>query len=133
MLITLKYVVFALVATIANLASQYMFCIVYKGSFSLYLAMGIGTLVGLIVKYILDKKFIFSYFSKNASEECKTFIQYTGMAIFTTLIFWGFELGFFYSFENKKLRYLGAILGLAIGYTLKYQLDRIFVFKNRDI
>ncbi|HSB97219.1 MAG TPA: GtrA family protein, partial [Spongiibacteraceae bacterium] len=60
--------------------------------------------------------------------ETRTFVIYTFMGAFTTLIFWGFEFGFHYLFQAKELRYLGGVIGLAIGYATKYQLDKRFVF-----
>jgi hypothetical protein len=44
------------------------------------------------------------------------------------LIFWGFEFTFEYLFETKALRYLGGVIGLCIGYVVKYQLDKRYVF-----
>jgi len=50
------------------------------------------------------------------------------MGVVTTTIFFGFEFGFNYLFQTKELRYLGGIIGLAVGYLLKYNLDKKFVF-----
>jgi putative flippase GtrA len=54
--------------------------------------------------------------------------MYTLMGLVTTVIFWGFEFGFHHLFESKEMRYLGGVIGLAIGYFAKYLLDRRFVF-----
>ena len=43
------------------------------------------------------------------------------MGLATTVIFWGFE--------TKEMRYLGGIIGLAIGYLTKYHLDKRYVFR----
>jgi hypothetical protein len=51
------------------------------------------------------------------------------MGLATTFIFWGFEFGFQHLFETKEMRYLGGIIGLAIGYLTKYQLDKRYVFR----
>ena len=45
-------------------------------------------------------------------------------------IFWGLEFGFNWVFHTKEMRYLGGIIGLAIGYLIKYQLDKRFVFRG---
>ncbi len=50
------------------------------------------------------------------------------MGALTTLIFLAFEFAFHYAFETRPMRYLGAVIGLAIGYTSKYHLDKRFVF-----
>jgi putative flippase GtrA len=44
--------------------------------------------------------------------------------VITTFVFWGFD----YLFNSIPMRYLGAVIGLSIGYIIKYQLDKKFVF-----
>jgi putative flippase GtrA len=61
--------------------------------------------------------------------DLQTFILYTAMGVVTTLVFWGFEFGFNSAFQDKNMRYLGALIGLAIGYWAKYHLDKRFVFR----
>lgn len=117
-----------MVSTVANIGSQDVVVRHYHGPYSVTLSVLVGTLVGLLVKYLLDKRFIFRFQARNALHETKTFVTYAGMGVFTTLIFWGFEFGFHYLFQAKELRYLGGALGLAIGYFVKYRLDRKFVF-----
>ena len=51
------------------------------------------------------------------------------MGVFTTLIFWGFEITFDYIFNNENAKYAGAVIGLSIGYIVKYLLDKKFVFR----
>jgi len=53
------------------------------------------------------------------------------MGVFTTVIFWGFEIGFNYIFTNPQAKYVGAIVGLSIGYIIKYFLDKKFVFTEK--
>lgn len=52
------------------------------------------------------------------------------MGVFTTFIFWGVEISFDYFFKNNNAKYLGAVIGLSIGYLIKYFLDKNFVFKD---
>lgn len=132
MRIATYYVLFAIVATVANIASQDLTVRVYQGKFELLLSVFVGTSVGLVIKYFLDKKYIFKFQVKNAAQDTKTFFLYTVMGLITTFIFWGFEFGFDYVFASKSMRYLGAIIGLSIGYYVKYQLDKKFVFVTRD-
>ncbi len=54
------------------------------------------------------------------------------MGIFTTIIFWGTEIGFNAIFENQNAKYIGAIIGLSIGYAIKYFLDKKFVFVHKE-
>lgn len=130
MLLVLKYSFFALIATIINLFTQFISLAIYSQNFSLYIAMFFGTLTGLIAKYILDKKYIFYYVVKDKKEDSQKFILYSIMGVFTTLIFWGFEIGFDYIFDSEISKYIGAIIGLSIGYITKYFLDKKFVFKG---
>ncbi|MEA2071990.1 MAG: GtrA family protein [Campylobacterota bacterium] len=129
-MIAFRYVIFAIISTLVNLAFQYLSFLVYSGFLSLYVAMFMGTLAGLILKYILDKKYIFFHETKSKKDDGKKFFLYSLMGVFTTFIFWGFEIGFdyFLAFENAK--YLGAVVGLSIGYIVKYNLDKKFVFKD---
>ena len=130
MLLVLKYSFFALIATIINLFTQFISLAIYSQNFSLYIAMFLGTLTGFIAKYILDKKYIFYYVVKDKKEDSQKFILYSIMGVFTTLIFWGFEIGFDYIFDSEIAKYIGAIIGLRIGSITKYFLDKKFVFKG---
>lgn len=90
-----------------------------------------GTISGLILKYILDKRWIFNYQTNNLSDELGTFSKYSITGIITTLIFWGVELIFFYIFAFKGSQYIGGSIGLFLGYLLKYYLDKKYVFLIR--
>lgn len=124
----LKYALFAAAATGTNIAVQRLTLQLSRGPLSLYAAMALGTGTGLVVKYLLDKRFIFCYKAPSRTDEAGKFLLYTLMSVVTTAVFWAVELGFnsLFAFENAK--YLGALVGLAIGYSLKYLLDRRFVF-----
>jgi putative flippase GtrA len=52
------------------------------------------------------------------------------MGIVTTAIFWSTETAFWLIWETHTMRELGAVLGLSLGYVVKYALDRRFVFKD---
>ncbi len=124
----LSYILFAVIATIANISAQDFFVTLYAGPWQIVLSVFFGTLVGLVTKYLLDKKYIFQYQAENLSKDTQTFLLYTAMGGITTLIFWGFEFTFDFLFESKYYRYLGGVIGLAIGYWIKYYLDRKYVF-----
>lgn len=94
------------------------------------LALGFGTLVGLVVKFVLDKRWIFFDQTQGVSENSKKFSVYTLMGVVTTIIFWGFEATFWMIWKTDLLREVGAIIGLSIGYFIKYHLDKKFVFTN---
>ena len=129
-MIALWYALFALFSTAVNIAFQYLSFLVYSGFLSLYVAMFIGTVAGLVLKYILDKKYIFFHKPKSKKDDGKKFFLYSLMGVLTTLIFWGFEIGFDNMFESQNAKYIGAVVGLSIGYVVKYFLDKKFVFKD---
>ena len=132
MKLALSYTIFALLATASNIGSQDISIRIYSGAYGVSLSILVGTAVGLIVKYVLDKKYIFRFQVRNVAHDTQTFILYTIMGIVTTLIFWGFEFSFHYAFESKQFRYIGGVIGLAIGYVIKYQLDKRFVFVTSE-
>jgi putative flippase GtrA len=128
--IGVNYAVFALIATAANIGAQDLVIRTYSGAFDILASVVAGTGVGLVVKYILDKRYIFRFRARSVAHDTQTFALYTVMGLATTVIFWGFEFGFHYIFETKEIRYLGGAIGLAIGYLTKYHLDKHYVFRT---
>lgn len=131
MRLILLYSFFALLSMGTNLGSQKLVFLLYQGPFSLYAGMFIGTGLGLVVKYILDKRFIFRYQTKGHLHNLGTFLLYTSMGVVTTAVFWGTEILFDALFGGDGFRLLGGFIGLVIGYTAKFFLDRTFVFKGK--
>jgi len=127
-MLALKYTIFAGISTLVNLLFQYFSFLLYSGVVSLYVAMFVGTLAGLVTKYILDKKWIFYHTPKDKKDDARKFMLYSFMGVFTTVIFWGTEMAFYYFIPNPNAKYIGAVIGLSIGYVIKYFLDRRFVF-----
>ncbi len=132
-MIAIKYSFFAIIASGVNLLFQYLSLCLYKDFGSLYLAMFVGTLVGLVCKYSLDKKFIFYHTPKTKMHDFKKFIAYTFTGVFTTVIFWGTEIEFNIYFKDENAKYVGAIIGLSIGYITKYFLDKKYVFNRKPL
>lgn len=133
MKLALIYTLLAAFATLANIASQDIITRLYPGPYHIELSILIGTGVGLMVKYVLDKRYIFRFTARDVAHDGQTFLLYASMGVFTTAIFWGFELTFQHLFATREMRYLGAAIGLALGYYTKYQLDRRFVFCQQAI
>jgi putative flippase GtrA len=127
------YAIFALIATTANIGAQDLVIRTYRGAFEVLVSIVVGTGVGLVVKYILDKRFIFCFRTRSVAHDSQTFLLYTSTGLATTLVFWGFEFGFYHVFETKEMRYLGGIIGLAIGYLTKYHLDKRYVFRIKSL
>lgn len=128
MRLALKYSFFAGISMLVNLLSQHLIFSLYSGHDNIYFALCVGTIFGLLTKYILDKKFIFYFRTITKVNDIKKFLLYSALGILTTIIFWSFELGFYYFWGNEISKYLGAMIGLAVGYYLKYYLDKSFVF-----
>lgn len=127
--LAIRYAILATVATVANIASQDLTLNLYQGGFAIACSIFVGTAVGLVVKYLLDKRYIFGFKAKNRRHDSRVFLLYTVMGLLTTVIFWGFEWAFQILYETKEMRYLGGVIGLALGYLTKYQLDKCFVFR----
>lgn len=130
--LVIKYSAFATVATVLNLLTQELSIRLYAGQSGIYVAILAGTVTGLVCKFILDKRYIFAARSKGKRELIGHFWAYTVTGGITTLLFWGFELGFDYWFDSRIARYAGAVIGLSIGYTIKYRLDKHYVFNAQE-
>lgn len=126
--LAVTYALLAAVATVANIGAQDVSLRVYSGPYSVPVSVFVGTVVGLFVKYTLDKRFIFSFKPTSAAHDARTFILYSLMGVVTTIIFWAFEFAFDHLFHTKSARFTGGAIGLALGYVTKYLLDRKFVF-----
>lgn len=131
--LAINYAIFALIATAANIGAQDFVIRSYSGAFDILASVIVGTGVGLVVKYILDKRYIFRFRARSVAHDTQTFALYTVMGLATTVIFWGFEFGFHHIFETKEMRYLGGVIGLAIGYLTKYHLDKRYVFRTEAV
>ena len=123
-----RYAFFAVLATLANLAAQRVSLAAYGGAGALAIAIFWGTGVGLVLKYLLDKRWIFFDRSTGAASHGRKFGLYTLMGVVTTVIFWGAEAGAWALWRTDLARELGAIAGLSVGYVVKYRLDKRFVF-----
>lgn len=126
---TLKYIIFCIFATLVNLYTQRLFLNEAVPT-SYFLALLTGTIAGLMAKYVLDKNFIFNDRDNSFENNSRKFSYYSINGIFTTFIFWGTESLFFYIYMTSFARELGAIIGLTIGYYIKYKLDKKYVFKK---
>lgn len=124
------YALIAVIATLANLATQALVVALYLGPKAIAASVLAGTVIGLPIKYVLEKKHIFDFKTQNVAHDGKTFVIYSAMGVFTTLLFWGIEYLFHIGFGTDSMRYLGGAIGLSIGYYVKYHLDKKFVFVN---
>lgn len=127
--IAARYVLFAVVATLVNFATQEI-VIGIAPLAPLALSILAGTALGFAVKYLLDKKWIFYDRYTSHSDEAWKVTLYGLFSVLTTAVFWGFEIGFWMIWQTDLAKYTGGAIGLAIGYLTKYALDCRFVFPN---
>lgn len=128
--LVLRYGAFALVSMLANLGAQRAVLHVVDGNRGFILAVAVGTGVGLVLKYVLDRRWIFYDRTSGLAVHGRDFTLYTAMGIVTTLIFWVTETVFWLVWQTDLMREIGAILGLTVGYAVKYRLDSRFVFRT---
>lgn len=131
--IAVLYSLFALLSTAINIGSQMLSMWFYAGLYAVELSILVGTAMGLPLRYLLEKRFVFGFESRDVAHDGQLFVLYSFMGLFTTAIFWGVEYGFHLWFGTDLMRYVGGVLGLALGFYLKYQLDKKFVFVHRDL
>lgn len=129
----LRYSVFAVIATLANLSTQRL--LLAEGTTGSHFvgAVAAGTIVGLVIKYLLDKWWIFYDRGTGLKAHGRKFALYTIIGVATTGLFWGTETIFWLTWQTDLMRELGAVLGLAAGYVIKYNLDRRFVFPDSQL
>ncbi|WP_246525465.1 GtrA family protein [Thalassovita aquimarina] len=126
--LVLRYAGFAGLATLANLAAQRLVLAGIPGQPGFVLAVICGTGAGLVLKYLLDKRWIFFDQSGGIPTHARKFALYTAMGIVTTLIFWAAETAAWVIWQTHAMREAGAVAGLTVGYVVKYRLDRRYVF-----
>lgn len=131
-MIVVKYIIFAAISMLCNLLVQYLSLLTYSRFAALYVAMFFGTLAGLVVKYVLDKNYIFYHTPKNKKDDVTKFMYYSLMGIITTGIFWGTEIAFDALSQKPNAKFVGAMIGLSVGYVVKYFLDRKYVFIEKE-
>lgn len=124
------YALFALLSVALNLGVQQIVVVALAGrpGAALPLSMLCGTGAGFVSKYLLDKRFIFFDVSSGHRDEARKVTLYGVFGVFTTAMFWGTEAGFLWLFGTVAAKYAGAVLGLGLGYGLKFALDRRYTF-----
>ena len=119
-----RYILFCLISIFLNLSTQEVFLFFFK---SYIISILFGTLNGFLIKFYLDKNFVFSNSSSFSFNELFT---YAFTAFFSTIIFWSVEIFFLIYFQNNMMKILGGFLGLILGYTLKFKLDYKLTFNG---
>ena len=130
--IAVLYTLFAVLSTVINIGSQMLSIWAFKGPYSVEISILVGTAAGLPLRYFLEKRYIFNFKSQNLKHDGKLFVFYSAMGVITTLMFWGTEYAFHLIYDTDFMRYVGGVIGLAVGFYIKYQLDKKYVFVNRN-
>ncbi len=125
------YILFAVIATAANLSVQRIILSFNTTNLYFIFALFLGTFIGLLIKYFLDKNWIFFDNTRGLKSQSRKFSAYTIMGILTTIIYWVIETSFWLIWQKDHIREYGALLGLSIGYIIKYKLDKRFVFQRK--
>jgi putative flippase GtrA len=128
--IAVRFVGFAGLATAVNLAVQEI-AVQALPAAPLMMSIIAGTAAGFAVKYLLDKWYVFYDVNGGALEEARKVTVYAVCSVLTTAIFWVIELGCWKIWGTAFAKYTGAVIGLGIGYAIKYLLDLRFVFRRR--
>ena len=135
--------IFAAICTGVNLGSQYILKLFlaqiealqitfFEQELYFLIQLGTGTILGFITKFILDKFVVFKEKQSDAKHTLKQILIYGILAVITTIIFWGFEFAFKFAFTFMHSELAGGFIGLVIGYTIKFFLDKKFVFVNKE-
>jgi putative flippase GtrA len=94
----------------------------------------IGSIVAVgityIIKFFLDKFFVFKKTQKKLKETSVEFLKYFGFAILTTIENIGIQF-LLTNFINTPLE-ISFIIALSIGYLTKFFLDRKYVFITKE-
>jgi putative flippase GtrA len=133
--IVVLYIVFASLSTAINIGSQMLSMSIYKGLYAVEISILVGTATGLPLRYLLEKRYIFSFKSSDIRHDGQLFVLYSFMGVLTTAIFWLTEYAFHLLFAKDFMRYVGGVIGLGIGFYVKYRLDKkyVFVIKNSKV
>ena len=127
-----RYAVTAVMSVLANLLAQEATVQALPAA-HLMVSIVVGTLVGFFMKYGVDKTWTFREAYTSPSGEAQRIVLSGLFSVATTLIFWTFELGFHAIWQTDFAKYVGAVIGLVIGYVLKFWLDRRHVFREATV
>ena len=116
------YFLFAFLSSIVNLIGQHIFLNYYE---NLFLAVVCGSAAGLIFKYSLDSTIVFE---GNRKINLKTFLTYAFIGACITPIIWIVEVTFLNIFGTVFMRDVGALIGIALAYYIKFEMDKRYVF-----
>jgi GtrA-like protein. len=130
--IAFLYTAFALLSSAINIGSQMIFLLAYNGPYDIELSILFGTAMGMPPRYVLEKRYVFKFKAPDFKTDSRNFLVYGLIGALITPLFWITEYAFHLIFLTDTMRYVGGIIGLAIGFYVKYQLDKKYVFISGD-
>ncbi len=104
--------------------------VLLAGAGAYVLALFCGTAMGWIVKYTLDKHYVFKHETHSRVQLAGNMATHASTGVIFTLVFWTIETLFLLFVDIPGAMYLGAIVGLSLSYLLRYQVDRLIVFRS---
>ena len=120
------YFLFAFLSSIVNLIGQHIFLNYFE---NLFLAVVCGSAAALIFKYVLDSSIVFE---GNREINLKTFLTYAFIGACITPIIWIVEVTFLNIFGTVFMRDVGALIGIALAYYIKFEIDKRYVFNSLE-
>ena len=128
--VAVLYAAFAAAAAALNLGTQWAVVLLWPWGLRSLVALAAGTGAGLLLKYVMDKRWIFRFTPPGLGDDVRRFLLYTCTGVATTALFWGVELLSIAVLGTPWARYAGGAVGLCAGYASKYLLDRRLVFSS---
>ncbi len=129
--IFVRYVLFAIISGLSNLASQEIVVRALPLA-PLMVSVLVGTGVGFLIKYLLEKRWVFLDEYGGHVAEIRKIVVYGAFGVGTTLLFWFVELSCWNIWQTVEAKYIGGAFGLTIGNWIKYLLDKHYVFGRKD-
>ena len=123
----IRYLILCFFAIFLNIVSQQIFLLFFAGPYSIEISILIGTIMTFFLRFYLEKNFVFLKDKFSFKTESMLYMYFVS-SIFTTLIFWIFEYSFHLFFDTDFLRYIGATIGLLVGFYIKYKIDKGLTF-----
>jgi putative flippase GtrA len=128
-MIASRWILFAAAAGGANILAQEL-VVRLQPNAPVILSALFGTAAGFLLKYVLDKYWIFFDAYDDHVVELRKIVIYGLFSVLTTAMFLAIELSAWHIFRSSLAKYAGAALGLGVGYRTKYFLDKRFVFAD---
>lgn len=127
--LVLRYASFAVLSIGINWLMQFCMLRTVPGTSAIYVALAAGTGAGFAAKYLLDRNFIFYHTSSDAGQELWVMALYLGTSVLMTGLYLASQGIMYYKYGECALYYISGTLVLMCGYTTKFILDGLFVFR----